>query len=216
MRWFPVSVRVVLVLVFTCVSLPFINVVDVTPATYIREFIVGCALVFELHLIFAAISFWGRLLDQQIGFMASGLFNPASQEQEPLLGGVILVGATVIFFSLGMHLHWLQLVMSSFQWVPLGSAVEVIWFWQLAAGFGWLFIVAVSLFLPTMVGLWLFDVLSAMLSRTLPQMNVYFVAMPLKIMLGLLLLSVSMTNAGHYVKQLNDQALLAVRAAFSG
>lgn len=100
--------------------------------------------------------------------------------------------------------------------MPLGSAVEVIWFWQLAAGFGWLFIVAVSLFLPTMVGLWLFDVLSAMLSRTLPQMNVYFVAMPLKIMLGLLLLSVSMTNAGHYVKQLNDQALLAVRAAFSG
>ena len=100
LHWFPTSVRLVLLLIFSLVSLPLVTHVPVTGITYVCEFVVGVLLAIQLQLVFAALSFWGRLLDQQIGFMAAGMFNPSSQEQEPLTGTAIMLGATVLFLCL--------------------------------------------------------------------------------------------------------------------
>jgi len=216
MHWFPTSVRLVLLLVFSLLSWPLVAHEPVTSITYIREFVVGVLLAIQLQLVFAALSFWGRLLDQQIGFMAAGMFNAQSQEQEPLTGTAIMLGATVLFFMLGLHHQWLQLVLQSFQWVPLGTELNADWFLRSALAFGWMFVVAMGLFLPTVVGLWLFDICSALLSRTLPQMNIYFVGMPLKIMLGLLLLSASVGLLGNFIARMNEEALRLTQSVFAG
>jgi flagellar biosynthetic protein FliR len=215
MHWFPAQVRLVLLLICAVFSWQQVYPITVTSQTYITEFTIGLLLMFELKLMFAALSFWGRLLDQQIGFMAAGMFNPASNEQEPLTGSIILLGATVTFFVLGLHYSWLNLVVQSFLWLPIGTSIEAGWFWRAALSFGWLFILSIGLFLPVIVGLWLFDICSALLSRTLPQMNIYFVAMPLKILLGLLLLAASVTLTDDFVSRLNERALQLAYSLFS-
>lgn len=214
LHWFPTIVRLVLLLICAVFSWQQVHPITVTTQTYVTEFIIGLLLMFELKLVFAALSFWGRLLDQQIGFMAAGMFNPTSNEQEPLTGTIIVLGATVTFFVLGLHHSWLNLVAQSFQWLPLGSALDLDWFWRAALSFGWLFMLSVGLFLPAIVGLWLFDICSALLSRTLPQMNIYFVAMPLKILLGILLMAASVPLIGDFVSRLNERALQFTKSLF--
>jgi len=123
-----------------------------------------------------------------------------------LLSGLILALAA-LFFSLGLHQSWISLLHASYKWLPLGHEINKAWVLRVALGSGVLLIVSASLVAPLIVALWLFDVLAAVLSRNLPQMNIYFVAMPLKIIVGLSLVSLVIQPFTSVFRQLNERAL---------
>jgi flagellar biosynthesis protein FliR len=221
MQWVPAPIRLVLLL--CCALLSF----SVLPATQlydwsqilwtvlVTEFAVGLLLMFQLQLLFMLFSFWGRLLDQQIGFSAAGILNPGSQDTEPLLLSGFMLLAFTLFFSLGLHQQWLSLVAASYQWFPLGTQVEAEWLHKAVLGFGSLLLISVSLFSPVVIALFLFDLMASFLSRNMPQMNVYFVMMPLKIMLGFIVIKLAVVGFADAFMRLNQFALHMVRITLS-
>lgn len=156
------------------------------------EVVVGLAIAFGLLAVFAAFSFAGRVLDLQIGFGVATLFDPVTRAQAPLLGTALVMLATVVFFSLDGHHLVLRAVAWSLTVLPPGSPPWRLEFGAVAAQFGVVFSWGLVLAAPALVALLLLDMGFAMLSRTMPQMNVFVVSMPLKVIVGLVMLALSM------------------------
>ena len=221
LHWVPLSVRLVLLLSLTLLSLsvqpelPEIGNIGTALWLLASELLIGLLLLFQLQLLFSVAGFWGKLLDQQIGFAAAGLLNPSTREMEPLLLSGLILALATLFFSLGLHQSWISLLKASYQWLPMGHVIDSAWFLRAALSTGVLLIVSASLAAPLIVALWLFDVLAAVLSRNLPQMNIYFVAMPLKILAGLALVSLVIQHFVGFFGELNDVALRAAHSWIS-
>ena len=74
--------------------------------------------------------------------------------------------------------------------------------------FGLEFTTAMLLFAPVMIVIWTLDVMVGMMSKTMPQMNIYFVTLPLKIAVGITVLAVTVRYAKPLINTLFQQMLL--------
>jgi len=159
-------------------------------AAVAREALIGGAMGLMLSALFAAMHFGGQLLDTQIGFGLANLIDPITRAQAPLLGVVLNLAALMVFFGLDGP-HWMiRGLAASLESLPpgdsfgalpgaaaLASAVSV--------PVGYVFAYGLAAVAPAVMGVLLVDIGFAVLSRTVPQMNVLIVSIPAKILVGL-------------------------------
>lgn len=194
----PARVKLILVLVFaagTATLLPMgTNVrtdVGHVVAAGLAELLVGSIMGFGILCSFAAFQFGGRLLDLQMGFGVASLINPSSEEQEPLLGTLLLVVGVMTFYLVQAH-HWVaRSFIMSFEWFPLGHMPTDLRFDAVVAQFGVMFTLGTMLVAPVVAVLLLIDSGLALASKTMPQLNVFMLSIPIKIVVGLLVLAAS-------------------------
>ncbi|WP_158643449.1 flagellar biosynthetic protein FliR [Ketobacter alkanivorans] len=159
---------------------------------FVKEVTLGLVMAFGMYTAFAAFMVAGRLLDFQSGFGAANLFNPTTNDQNPLLGTLLSLFATLIFFLSDFHHLLVKGIVYSISMSPLGEGLSTLSVSEIVSQFGVTFTNGVILVAPV-VGLMLFvDAGIAVMSRTMPQMNVYFLFLPLKVGLGLVLLAVTL------------------------
>jgi flagellar biosynthetic protein FliR len=195
----PARVTVLLVLMFSAclvaIQPPEMMVAASTlaglAAAAFRELAVGLLMAFGLHCAFAAFSFAGRLLDLQIGFSVASLINPSTRESDSLLGTVLLAVGVMTFLLLNGHHLVVRSVVQSFQWFPVGQPLGPIALQPIVAQFGLMFSLGTVLVAPVIAVLLLVDLALAMVARTMPQMNVFMVSIPVKIVIGLGVLAAS-------------------------
>lgn len=157
----------------------------------VRELSVGALMAFGINCAFAAFSFGGRVLDLQIGFGVANLVNPSTNEQSPLIGMVLLIVGVMTFFLLNGH-HWVARgFVQSFQWFPLAAPLGSISMAAIMKQFGLMFSLGFILVSPLVVILLLLDVAMAIAARTMPQMNIFMLSMPIKVAVGLSMLAIS-------------------------
>jgi flagellar biosynthesis protein FliR len=156
----------------------------------LNEFAIGTLLFFVGQLPFIAIGFWGRVLDMQIGFGAAGVVDPTNKSQEPLLGTVFVLAALAIFYLSGMHLTLIKGIIFSFEAFPIGTAFRQLNIPNIASLMTVFLSVGMLVYIPVILLMWCLDIFIGFVSRTMPQMNIYFVMLPLKIAVGLFLLSI--------------------------
>lgn len=207
----PVMVRSVMILVF---AIAVIQIADISINTerplafaLASELFFGLLFLLILQGAFAALLFWGRVVDMQVGFGAAAVLNPATHSQDSLIGTIISTAAVTFMFVTGIHLLLLEFLVNSYRIFPLGG--EHLWLspMQLAAFFSLEFATAMLLFAPVMIAIWTLDVMVGFLSKTMPQMNIYFVTLPLKITLGIAVLAVMVNYAEGLLNQLFMQML---------
>ncbi|HVJ38120.1 MAG TPA: flagellar biosynthetic protein FliR [Stenotrophomonas sp.] len=165
----------------------------------------------------AAVHMSGWMMDMQAGLGAASLFNPASADtQESLLGQALVLSATVLFFTLDLHLLLYRLLAASVVALPLGAArygLDTDAFMFLLGGS---FITGLAMILPVLLGLLAVDLAVGYASRSMPQANIYFLALPLKIGVALGLLALSLQYApmllGRLFRDGLQQAPLILRA----
>lgn len=207
----PVLVRLVLIVVFALgVSqiVPDIGLIErPLVMVLIGELFFGMMFLLVLQGAFAALLFWGRVVDMQIGFGAAAILNPATHSQDSLIGTAISMAAVTFMFVTGVHHLMLQFFVSSYQLFPLGAQHTYLTPMQLAAYFSAVFATAMVLFAPVMMIIWALDVMVGFLSKTMPQMNIYFVTLPLKITIGLAVLSAMVAYTGPLLSTLFGQML---------
>lgn len=150
-----------------------------------REFLLGMLLGYSLQAMFAVFSFAGHLLDLQIGFGAAGIYDPLSRRQSPVIASLLGLFALALFFSLNAHHSLLHLVRESYVWVPLGTYELNFSPSQLLLPFAQIFIFGLALAAPVVFCLFLLDLVLAVISRNLPQLNILMLSPPVKIALGL-------------------------------
>jgi flagellar biosynthetic protein FliR len=168
----------------------------------LNELVVGGMLAFGLFAAFGAFTVAGRAMDLQIGFGAANLIDPVSRTQAPLLGTILNLLALVVFFAIDGHHLLLRGLAASFERIPPGTGLTEIVPRALALQFGISFSAGLALAAPVMAFLLLIDLGLAVMSRTMPQFNVFFVSLPLKIFAGLSLLALSLAYAGPLMNRI--------------
>lgn len=165
----------------------------------------------------AALHTSGWLIDIQAGLGAATLFNPGGQgDPQSLLGTALMLLGTVMFFILDMHLELYRGLVASTQVLPVGGLGVR----PSAEGFfgliGSSFLLGLMVALPVLLGLFAIDVGVAYTTRSMPQANVFFLALPLKVLAAILLLVVSLRYAPALMLRLYQDAFSRVPAMLGG
>lgn len=159
----------------------------------LREIIVGLLMGFTAYIFFSAIHTAGGFIDMQIGFGIANVIDPVSGLNSPIMGGFKYLVATLLFLTMNGHHYLLNALVRSYEVVPLTNEL----FGRIAEGriseflvltFARAFVLAFQLAAPLVVALFLTDVGLGFLARTAPQFNVFVIGIPLKIIVGLLML----------------------------
>lgn len=160
-------------------------------AAVIQETLVGLILGFTATLVFSAIRMGGELIDLHMGFAMASLFDPASGVRTTLIGEFLYILAMLLFFALDGHHSLLLLLSKSYQAVPPAGAIfkpslvkEIVGIFSAAFALGF------KIAAPIITVMFISDISLSLVSRTVPQLNVFIMGFPLKVAFGMLALLV--------------------------
>lgn len=162
----------------------------------LTEMLIGALLAFGLMTAFATFQLAGRILDLQLGLSVANLVDPTTRTQAPLLGTFLHFAAVALFFAVDGHHMVVRGLAFSFEHIPPGTALTALDMGAVVAQFGAMFVYAVALAAPVMFVLLLVDMAMAVMGRSMPQMNVFIVSIPIKIIVGLFVLALSVRYMG--------------------
>lgn len=162
----------------------------------VKEALVGLALGFVAALVIYSVQVAGAFIDFQMGFLIANLVDPQTGAQIPVIGNFKYILTLLFLLSVNGHHLLIDGVMRSYQLVPieemyiaLGSA-GVAQF--MARTFTQMFLIAFQMAIPIVGSLFLVDVALGILARTVPQVNVFVVGLPLKIFVGFCLILITL------------------------
>ncbi|MFQ3548298.1 MAG: flagellar biosynthetic protein FliR [Armatimonadota bacterium] len=169
--------------------MPFLIVV-------LKEVLLGIVLGFIVEMMFAAIQSAGSLIDIQIGFGLANVFDPVSKQQSGVIARFyFLVSVLVFLLANGHHLLIMGLA-DSYRAIPLGTlSITTQAAWGTLDIFMQFFMAGLKLGAPIVGAIFLTDVALGILSRTVPQLNVFIVGFPAKLAVGLFTIAASMPIA---------------------
>ncbi len=211
------SVSILLFPILKLDNIPFITSAIPFGIGVIGEIMLGVIIGFSVKLIFAGIQLAGQLSGFQMGLAIANVMDPVTSAQVSVIAQLNNLTAMLIFLTINAHHLFLRAVAESFRLVPpfdfqfSNSLVE-----QLISLSGNIFIIAIKVGAPVIVALLLTSVALGLIARTVPQMNIFIVAMPLQIVVGLLFMVFSLPYLVSFFRQIFNESgkniLLLLRA----
>lgn len=177
-----------------------------------REVLVGFCLGFVAAAAFRAAELAGRLGDTLRGANVAEILVPTAEERSSPLGVLYLLLATLVFLQLGGVARLTAALIDSYRVLPVGGGLDAGAAHRAAAlvaiASARLIAAGVALAAPVIVALWLTDLALGLVARAAPQVPVYFIGLPLKglLAIGLVLLTVGTLEsalAGDFGRWLN-------------
>ncbi|MDO9352796.1 MAG: flagellar biosynthetic protein FliR [Solirubrobacteraceae bacterium] len=166
------------------------------------ELLVGFAIAYALVAVTAALEVAGTLLDFGVGFSFGAQIDPVSGNQNAVLARLYGLMGVMIFLTIGGDEWVIRGVARSYELVPIGSTPDIV---RLVAGadrtFAAIFGSALQIAAPVMLALVLADVGFGLLTRVVPQLNVFAVGLPIKVIVGMLLIGISLPLVGTWVER---------------
>lgn len=173
----------------------------------IKETLIGVIIGYFMLMIFSAVQMAAQIYSNDMGFGMVNVFDPLSQFQIPVLGQFKYLFMLALFFILGFHRNMIYFIIESFYKIKVGMITyhSNVLAEEMMKNFGYYFEISVKLSLPILGVLFVTDVLLGIMARIAPQMNVFFVGMPLKILVGFVFLIASVPYIVSYFEfMLND------------
>ena len=221
----PILIKAGLALAVSFVILPLVSVpldafagnVPTLALGLAAEVMLGVAISLFVRTLFAGIQLAGQLAGYQMGLAIANVLDPDSSAQIPLLSQMYQIFAMLIFVTVNAHYWFLGALVDSFRIVPPfgfhlnGTLIE-----QLVGLGGDIFVIGLKVGAPVITILLLTSVSFGLIARTVPQMNVFIVAIPLKIGVGFLFIVFSLPYmAALFQKIFGDlgESLAALLAA---
>jgi flagellar biosynthesis protein FliR len=166
----------------------------------VLEVAVGLMIGLIVQLFFTGIQLAGQMIGYQMGFAIANVVDPASSLQIPLLSQFFNIFAMMLFLSLNVHFYFIKTLAETFQRIPLWSFhLDQDLFDLMMMLTANAFVMAVKVGAPVMAALLLTSVALGLIARTVPQMQIFVVAMPLKILLGLFFMGISLPFCGNFL-----------------
>ncbi len=159
----------------------------------LKELLVGMAFAFAVGALFAAISVAGALLDTLIGFAYGAVLDPLTGNQGTVLQQLYGLVGLMVFIAIGGDGLLVRGIAETYALVPL---LEMPALGALLDGaqeaFIGVFASALQVAAPVILALILTDAAFGLVSRVVPQLNVFQVGAPAKVLVGLLLIGASL------------------------
>ncbi len=181
----------------------------------IKEAMVGLFIGFLAYMLFSAVQVAGGLIDFQMGFAIANVVDPQTGTQSPLTGQYLNIIA--LFFLLAVNGHHLLLdgVFYSYQFIPLDQAWVNFGDEKIMEYAGktlaLMFAIAFQMSIPVVGAIFLVDVALGIVARTVPQLNIFVVGVPVKIVVGLIMLIIVMGAIMASVSNLFSTMLTTMR-----
>ena len=196
----------VLTLVFLmCLPAPQTYPVHVHLLEYVllclRELLFGAAMGFVLTAMFSIALTAGSIIDYQIGFYMASIYDAQNNIQSPLSGSLLNLMLLVMFFSVDGHLKLIDILYRTVEAVPIGAtapASEILW--AAAEVVSRALVLSVMVAMPVLAAGMMLEAALGATIRTVPQLNMFVVGIPLKIIVGLLMLGLTLTVFAEFSK----------------
>jgi len=169
----------------------------------LHEVAVGLLMAFIVIMIFSIVTFAGHFVDVPLGFSMASVFDPSLGGQVPVFSQFYHVLAVLIFLGMDAHLWVIQAVQRSFEVIPFGSGLRLEPSFELFASLtAQMFVIGLRIALPAMATILLADIGLGIVIRAVPQINVFVLGFPIKIMVGLAIVLLSIPAVVHIITQL--------------
>jgi flagellar biosynthetic protein FliR len=136
--------------------------------------------------MFAGIQLAGQIVGYQMGFAVANVIDPATSAQIPIIAQFYNLTAMLVFLSINAHHLFFSALVDSYKILPpLSMHINpqlVGMMMRLAAN---MFVVAIKVGAPLIAVMLMVTVAFGMVARTVPQVHIFIVAMPVKIIIGL-------------------------------
>lgn len=155
----------------------------------LKEFIVGYIIGFVANVVFVGVELAADLVSMQMGLTAAQAMDPTTGDTSPVFGQAYTILASFVFIGMNAFQWVFTAVYKSFQIIPPGYQIVITG--NLAQNVIYItsqmFIIGLSVALPIFSVLLITDFLLGFVAKMMPKMNIFMVALPVKIYLGLLL-----------------------------
>lgn len=192
-----IALAIALALPFSGAPAPGTALPGALVEAFAREVAIGATLGHGILMAFAGFAVAGRLIDVQVGFGIAQVFDPVSRSQVPILTSVFMLFGVLLFFLVDGHHALLRGIAFSLERFPLGQP------WSIGSAAGpvlkqasGLFTLGFALAAPIVLSLLLVEFALGVIARNLPQVNMFVLGIPVKIVVGLLALSVWAAGLG--------------------
>lgn len=199
-RTVPVRIKLIIAVALTMMVapiLPRMNFVD--PLSFdglvvaFHQILIGLAIGFAVTFVFSALVTGGQVVAQLMGLGFASMMDPQNGVSVPVIGQFYTILATLLFLVLNGHLILVDVLVTSFQTLPIGEygmAPEKIW--QLVMWSKWIFIAAVIIALPSITALLLVNIAFGIMTRSAPQLNIFAIGFPITLLLGFIVILLSL------------------------
>ena len=196
----PIQVRISMALFFSFVlfsllkeSAPNINLDFLSFVVLVMiETVVGLIIGFTMSLIFWGMQYAGELMGFDLGLNIATLYDPETGNN-PVLGRFFNYVALLIFLIINGHHFIIDAIKISYDSVPIaGFTLSADFIEKITKATSIIFIVAIKIAAPILISLFLTNISLGIMARVVPQMNIFLVGAPLKIAVGLFIISIVM------------------------
>ena len=148
----------------------------------LKEVLLGIAIGFITKLFFSAVEIAGNFVDFQVGFSMGAVYDPSMGINVSYYGKIYYWLSMCVFYLTNLHHIVIKSLIQSFQSMPISSTnigdfgVE-----GMMKLLGIIFELAFNLSAPMVIVALLTEVILGLISRSVPQINVLILGMPLKI-----------------------------------
>ena len=196
----PLIIKIGLSLVIAVAIFPTINNSQLTlPDNLInfillvfKELAIGFLIGYVATLAFGAFVMAGELISSEMGLSMAELVDPLFGDHISPISQLLQIVALILFFAINGH-HWLiNALVLSYKTVPVTGFIEMGFSLnKIMHLFNGLFVAAIKIAAPVMIILALVVVVSGFLARSTPEINIFLIIFPVKIIVGLLILAIT-------------------------
>ncbi|MDE1152315.1 MAG: flagellar biosynthetic protein FliR [Micavibrio sp.] len=202
------QVRLHFALAMTLVMTPFLspslpalpsNSADMI-ALLLSEAFIGLFIGMVMRIMVTALDTAGAIISIQSGFSNGTIFNPQTATQGTMIGGFYTMLGVVLLFVSNMHHYMLAAVVESYQLFPaMAKAPDMLPLMEvMTRTVSTAFRIGVQMSFPFLVVGLLIQIAFGVLGRLMPQVQIFFIAQPLQIMLSLVILSMCLSAGMLY------------------
>ncbi len=202
----PPMVRAGVLLLITLALAPLVPLpanLDGTATTIVaaRELLIGLALAMAIRLLIAGAELAGQLAGFQIGYAYASLVDPQSGARNGMLSALYANLTLMVFLAVDGHHQLLQALVASYGAIPIGGGLPSGDLGSLVARLlGAVFVLGAKLAAPVVLVLFVVEVALGLISRAAPQLNLMVTAVPVRLLVGLVVLGATLTVVPDVVR----------------
>lgn len=155
----------------------------------IKEFVVGWLIGFSAYFVFTILTLAGQFVDYEVGFSMVNVFDPMSQTQITITGNFYYFLFLLIFLVSRSYYFIFKGLKESFMIIPLGQMTLSTYLYDTVIQyFQKVLLLSIQIAAPIFFVMLVTNIVLGVLARTVPQLNMFVIGFPIKILLGLLVL----------------------------
>ena len=219
-RLVPTRVKIIISLVLSVVVLPLLPDLPQVEALSLegllvsaQQILIGLSMGFTRQLVFGALMIAGEAIAMSMGLGFASMVDPTNGVSVPVISQFFVIIGTLLFLALGGHLMLIQLVVNSFESLPISATgVGRDSFWALIAWGSQMFVGALWVAIPALISMLVITLSMGVMTRAAPQLNIFSVGFPVSMFMGFIILLLVIPG---FLPRFNQMMLQAMKLSLS-